>query len=1101
MARSKGQTPGNTPPEDHQSGPPDVKSTGPEGRGIVAWFANNHAAANILMIFFIMAGLGTVTSMVRETFPTIDPRIISITVPFPGASPEDVESGITRRIEEAVIGVQGVERVESNAQEGVGSVTIELEEFVDGDEVLSDIETEVDAIQDFPPENAEDLSIVKVKARGDVLTLVVHGDVEPIVLRDWAEIIEDQLLSLPTVSLASISGTPEREISIEISEDQLRQYDLTLGQVAEIVQAFTVDLPAGTLRTNSAEILVRVQERRYYGSEFTNIVIRSNPDGSLLRLGDIATIRDGFADKDVLNLYNGQPAVFVDISRSESQDVLRIEQEIRAYVKSLELPEEIGVSVWKNQTDILKDRISLLARNAILGYALVFVALLLFLDLKLAFWTSLGIPISFLGGIFIASLFGVSMNMISLFALIVVLGIVVDDAIVTGESIFTEQEKGGSHPTQRGVNLIKAPVTIGVLTTIAAFSPLVFSTGTLGQILLPIPIVVISVLFLSLIEAFLILPAHLQNPTKWSIGFLAWLQEQVSKGLETVINKIIVPFAHTVMAARYVFLLIVMFICALPVFLMASGQIKFIFFPQIESDEIRVSLEMPVGTPYEMTKAYTDQLIQAFEQVVAEESGQDADGARSRAASPSSSPSSSSGSGGPDQTIYKNMAVSIGLSFGNRGGPNSTASSSIASHLSEITVELVPSAQRSISASVLARRWRQNLGEIPQAEKIAFESSLVSGGADINIELSHRDSDVLEAASEQIKRQMQQMELLSEVVDSLEPGKKEFVFELTDAGMAAGLTPLDVGRQLRDAFEGREVDRVQRGSSEVEVTVRYTKDRRESLSTIEDIRLRLPGGDRAPVSVMTTIRERYSPSVIKSVDGRQVVSITADVDKSQSTPDEAIAAIVENFIEPMQDRYPGLSYALAGQNKDQQEDLATLGKNMLIALMIIFVLLTSQLRSYSKPFIIMMAIPMGIAGAIYGHILLGFTLSFVSLFGVVALTGVVINDSVVLVDYYNALLRDNPKMSAHDAAIGALQRRFRPILLTTLTTSLGLLPMLLETSLQAQFIIPMAVSLAMGILFASVMLIFTVPALLVIFEDIEGLKKKCSAQKKPAMRS
>lgn len=1039
------------------------------GMRIVAWFADNHAAANIMLLFFIIAGLGTISTMVRETFPTIDPRIINITVPFPGASPEDVESGITRRIEEAVIGIQGVERVESNAREGVGAVTIELEDFVDGNEVLNDIETEIDGLQDFPPENAEEISIVKIKPRSDVLTLAVHGDAAPITLRDWAETIEGQLLALPNVSLVNISGTPDREISIEVPEERLRQYDLTLGEVAQRIEAFTVDLPAGTLRGDSSEILVRVQERRYYGTEFGDIVIRSNPDGTLLRLGDIATIRDGFEDVKVLNRYNGQNAVFIDISRSASQDVLAIEEQVRSYLKTLELPEEINISVWRNRTDILKDRMSLMARNAVLGYTLVFIVLLLFLDLKLAFWTSLGIPISFLGGIFIASLFGVTLNMVSLFALIVVLGIVVDDAIVTGESIFTEQiTKEHRWPTLEGVKAIQAPVTVGVLTTIAAFSPLIFSTGTLGQILQPIPIIVICVLLVSLFEAFLILPAHLRKRGTWSIGPLSYVREKVSEGLESFLEKIILPLARVFITARYLFVLIVALVCFIAFHQMISGQLKFIFFPQIESDEVKVTLEMPVGTPYETTKYYTGQLVDSFHAVIAKNGMQT--------------------KGGKD--IVENMAVSTGLTFGDRGGPNSTASSSISSHLSEITVELVPSDQRTISAGDIARLWRQELGEIPQAKKIAFESSLVSGGADINIELSHRDSEALAQASEKLKQDMQGMEHLSEVVDSLEPGKKEFVFELTETGLAAGLTPFDVGRQLRDSFRGRIVDRLQRGTSEIDVVVRYPEKDRDSLSVVENIRLRLPGGARAPASVMTEIREQFSPSVIKRVDGRQVVSVTADVDSSHLTPDEAIAQIRAQFYEPLAARYPGLTFKLAGQNKDQREDLATLGRNMLVALLIILVLLTSQLRSYSKPFVIMLAIPLGIAGAIYGHILLGFTLSFVSLFGIVALTGVVINDSVVLVDYYNVLQRQNPGMCVKDAALQALKRRFRPVLLTTLTTSLGLLPMLLETSLQAQFIIPMAVSLACGIVFASAFLIFTVPVLLVIFEDTQRLLKK-----------
>lgn len=1038
------------------------------GNKLIAWFSENKAAANIMMLFFILAGLGSITSMVRETFPTIDPKIINVTVPFPGATPADVESGITRRVEEAVIGIQGVERVESNAQENVGIITIEIGDFVNGEEVLNDIETEISALQDFPPENAEEITIVKIKPRSDVLTLVLYGDMPQISLRDWAENLKDQILSLSKVTLVDISGTPDREISIEIAEDELRKYDLTIGDIASIISRFSVDIPAGNLRTGAAEIIVRVNERRYLGSEFGNIVIRSNPNGTLLRLNDIATIKDAFEDVDLINTYNGQNAVFVDISRSSSQDVLDIEAQIKEYIKTLELPNDIQLAIWKNETIILKERISLLARNAILGYILVFICLLLFLDLRLAFWTSLGIPISFLGGIFLASLFGVTINMISLFALIVVLGIVVDDAIVAGESIFHEQEEGKSkYPTLEGIKRVQAPVTIGVLTTIAAFSPLIFSTGTLGQILKPIPIIVISVLVLSLIEAFLILPAHLSERKKWSLGVLAYARKKVTIGLNWFIDKIILTMARTFISARYIFVMIVFCIIGFAFFLVGSGTVKFIFFPQIESDEIRVNLEMPVGTNFETTKFYTDQITKSFNQL-AEKFESD--------------------TGIP---IYKNISVSIGLSFGDRGGPASTSSSSFSSHLSEITVELVSADNRTVGAREISLQWRAAIPEIPQVKNLTFESSLVSAGADINIELSHRDSDILEKASEQLKLDMQSMDILTEVVDSLEPGKKEFIYELTDAGLAAGLTPADIGLQLRDFFRGRSVDRIQRGTNEIQIFVRYPKEMRENLSTLEQIRLRLPTGERAPISILAEIEESFSPTVIKRVDGRQVVSITADVSNANVSPDEAISQIKNQYYAPLQDKYPNLSFVLAGQNKDQRQDLATLGKNMLIALMIIFVLLTSQLRSYAKPFIIMLTIPLGIAGAIYGHVLLGYNLSFISLFGMVALTGVVINDSVVLVDYYNKLrLEKGDDMTATEAAMISLKRRFRPILLTTLTTSLGLFPMLLETSLQAQFIIPMAVSLATGIIFASAILIFFIPALLIIFDEIDRLKNK-----------
>lgn len=1047
---------------------PSSQNQAPPRTGLISWFAHNHVAANILMIFLVAVGMIRLTTSVREIFPSIDPKIISITVPYPGATPEDIEDSITKRIEEAVIGIQGIDRVRSDASEGVGVVTVELEDFVDGNQVLNDVETEVDRLNNFPPLNAEEVTIIKSKPEDVVLSLVVHGQMPEKSLRDWAERIRDEVANLDNVSLVDLSGAPAREISIEVSEENLRKYQLTIEQISQKVGSFSVDLPGGTLRTQGGEVLVRVQERRYFGNEFANIVIRSNPDGSLLRLSDIATIRDAFEDVKRISDFNGEPAVFIQVSRSKSQDVLNIENSLRSYLETLALPEELSISIWKNGTDILRARISLMARNAIMGFVLVFICLLFFLDLKLAVWTSLGIPISFLGGIFIATSFGVTINMISLFALIVVLGIVVDDTIVAGESIFSEQEEGkkGVEATLDGINKVRSPVTIGVFTTIAAFAPLLFSTGILGQILLPIPIIVISVLLVSLFEAFLVLPSHLSTSNKWSLGLLAKGRRYVSGALDTFLDKVLLPFARLAFDMRYLTVVIGFSFCVLAFVFIGTGAIRFVFFPPIEGDEINVTLEMQPGTPFEVTKKYTEHLMAAAEKT---REKYDADMPEGK-------------------SIFKNIALRVGA-IASDAGPGGETAGATSSNVSQIELELVPSAQRPVSSSEVERTWQGYVGEIPGVKKLAFESSLVGGGNDIDIQLAHRNDQALSAASTTLKQKMKDIEGVSEVVDSAEKGKREFVFELTKAGLAAGLTPADIGTQLRNAFYGREVDRIQRGSNEVKVIVRYPQNQRETLATIKRMRIALPNGEQADLNTMATIREKYSPTTIKRVDGQRVVSVTGDVDEGLVTPNSVLAKITKDILPEIMDRYPGLSYKVEGQSRDQQEDLAVLGKNMMIAVMIIFVLLAGQLRSYVKPFIILLTIPLGVAGAIYGHMILGFDLSFLSLFGIVALSGVVINDSVVLVDYYNRISIESDR-SAYEACLYALKRRFRPILLTTLTTSLGLLPILLETSLQAQFIIPMAVSLACGIIFASAFLLFTVPCMILIVNDI---KTKCQA--------
>lgn len=1039
-------------------------------RGLIAWFAQNHVAANIFMLFLIIAGLASVFGMQREIFPTIDPRLITISVPYPGASPEDVEEGVTRRVGEALIGVQGVKRVASTATEGFGVVTVELEDFVDDKEVLSDVETEVDRLVNFPPENAEEVTIVKAKPLSAVLSFAVYGDVPEKVLREWAERIEDELLQLPDVSLVEISGGREREIAIEVPEANLRKYNITLQKVAEAIRANSIDLPAGTLRTRAGEVLVRVQEKRYFGREFEDVVILAKPDGSFLRLGEIATIHDAFTDAQVKTLFNNEPALFIDVKRSESVDTMVVEQQIKEYLTTLELPKNLNVSLWKNRTDVLRDRINLLSRNAIMGFTLVFIALLLFLDLKLAFWTSIAIPISFLGGIFIASLFGVTINMVTLFGLIVVLGIVVDDAIIAGESIFSEQERGKKdlRAVLDGIGKVRAPVTIGVLTTVAAFAPLIFSTGTLGQILQPIPIAVICILLVSLFEAFFILPSHLSSSTRWSLGLLSEWRHALTNKLEWFVDRRLLPFGALCITYRYATAAACAALVIVAFGLIQAGIIKFVFFPQIEGDELTANLEMQVGTPYEVTEKHAIHMLEIADSLRAEYDAELKDG----------------------KSIFKNVAVTIGATQAVNRGPVGQGSNA-GSHLAQINIELVPSTERPISSGQLEREWRNRVGDIPGARKVAFASSLVRGQEDINIELSHRNENVLEQASERLKLRLQDVSGVSEVTDSYEEGKREFVFDLTEAGRAAGLTPALLGRQLRDAFYGREVQRIQRGGNELKVLVRLPEKERETLATIQNFRIRLPSGEEANLATMANLREQRSPASINRVDGRRVVAVLGNTDESVITPNEAIALVTDKIMPEIQRDYPALSYALEGQSRDQRDDLSRLGQNLGVGLMLIFVMLASQLRSYIKPFIIIMTVPVGIAGAIYGHLLLGFDLSFVSLFGIVALSGVVINDSVVLMDYYNTLVEEGE--DPLDAALLSLRRRFRPILLTTVTTSMGLLPILLETSLQAQFIVPMAVSLACGLLFASTVLIFMIPSLLIIAEDGKRLVRRITA--------
>jgi multidrug efflux pump subunit AcrB len=736
--------------------------------------------------------------MVTETFPTIDPKIITITVPYPGATPVDVEEGVTRRVEEAVLGVQGVKRVTSSAVENAGIITVELDDFADGQQALNDVENEVRRLSNFPPADAENFIIVKSQPRGDVMTLAVSGDVPEKILHDWAERIESDLIQLPNISLVDQSGGRIREISLEISVDTLSKYNLTLQDIADKIRQGSLDVPAGIMRTESGEILLRVQERKYYAEDYGNIVIKARNDGTIIRLKDIATLVDGFEDIELKNYYNGKPALFIDIKRSPNQDTITLNNEVKDYLTKLSLPKGMEVNIWKDSTIILKDRINLLVRNAITGFALVFLVLILFLDLKLAFWTSIGIPVSFLGGIMVAHLFGVSLNMITLFALIVVLGIVVDDAIVVGEAVFTEQERGKTklQAVLDGVNDVAAPVTVGVLTTIGAFAPLVFTTGTFGQILQTIPIVVISVLFVSLLEAFIIFPSHIKHGDKWSMRPLADVRNYCSNGLEKFVENFLYPSVRLAVAYRYLTTVVTIILVFLAITLIQSGQIRITFFPNIESDDINVELIMPIGTPADVTDKHIQNILDKLNQIVAKYDKQKDD---LRPVGEDNKPIS----------ILKNVSVTIGK-IQSRGGPVGGSSQDSGGHVAALEAELLPPGERSTATKKIQEEWQKAVGTIPGAVSLSFDSGLVRRGNDFDYELSHKDNKQLEKAANIMTERIKAIEGVVNVEDSFEKGKQEFVFELKDTGYAAGLTPSYLGQQIRAAYFGAEVQRIQR---------------------------------------------------------------------------------------------------------------------------------------------------------------------------------------------------------------------------------------------------------------------------------------------------
>jgi multidrug efflux pump subunit AcrB len=1047
-----------------------VKDT-EERKGVLGWFASNHVAANLLMLLIIVSGLLAIFSTKLEVFPELTLDMINITVPYRGASPADVEEGVCLRVEEAIAAVDGVKRITSSAGEGAGLTIVEVEEYADATEVLDDVKAEIGTIITFPWETEKPI-ISELKSRRKVISVVVYGDIYEKALRKLADQIRDDLTAKENISQVSIKGVRPYEISIEVSEENLRRYNLSFDQVSRAVRNSSLDIPAGSVKTSGGEILVRTKGQKYYGSEFEKVIVLTRNDGTTIRLGDIATVRDEFEDVDLYSKFNGKRAAFIQVSRIGEQDALDIAETVKEYIsqKKQRLPEGVSLALWEDDTLVLKARMDLLKRNGYIGLVLVFLCLTLFLNMRLAFWTTMGIPISFLGAFYLIPLFDVSINMISLFAFIMSLGLVVDDAIVVGENIFAYRQQGLDRTAAaiKGVKEMAMPVTLAVLTTMFAFIPLAYTLGIMGKILRVLPIVVVSVLAISLVEALLILPAHLSSKRSWNKFFLVRFTNKINQGTHKVLFWFVNgPFARFVERAvkwRYVTLAFGISIFLVTIGFIVGGYIKFVFFDTVEADNMLATLTMPQGTPVEQTKEIIERIEQAALQTFDEFDDK-------RPGKPS---------------LMKHMAVTVGAHpmAARRGPVQVDIETGAQSHLGEINIELLGAEERDISSVVLKNRWRELVGEIPGVSSLTFMAEFMSTGNPIEVELSHGDFDILLAASERLKGILRDYAGVSDIADDFEPGKIELKLELKDTGRTLGLTLSDLAKQVRQGFYGDEVQRVQRGRDDIRVMVRYPEDERRSLADVENMRIRLPNGTEIPFETVAEVQYGRGYSTIKRVDRRRVVSVSADVDEAVANAGginrELNASVLPNLMREFQD----LQFRFAGEQRERNESLGSLIPNFGIAMMAIYALLAVQFRSYSQPAIVMSAIPFGIVGATIGHLLMGFNLSILSLFGIVALSGVVVNDSLIMIDLINRERKSGIELSRilRDCAT----RRFRPIMLTTLTTFCGLLPMIAERSLQARFLVPMAISLAFGVMFATCITLVLVPSLYMILEDVKN---------------
>ncbi len=1028
--------------------------------GAIAWFAKNPVAANILAFLIVLGGVIRLSTIKQEVFPEVDLDLVMIQIAYPGASPEEVETGVTLVAEEAVRGIDGVKEVTSTSGEGFAVVTVELQLGADTAEALNRVRAAIDRITTFP-ENAEKPLVFEATNRFQTLSLALHGDQPPAVLKTWGERIRDDLLQLDDITVVEVSGLPSPEISIEIPQETLRRYRLTLDEVAMIIRLASVEVPAGRIKTEGGEILLRTSERRDSVDELAAIPIVSTPDGTRLTLGAIATITDGFADTDQSAYFNGERAIMINVFRVGDEKPLDVAAAARGYAQRVkhELPAGLALDQWFDTSEFYKDRIDLLRNNALIGLVLVVLLLGLFLEVRLAFWVTLGIPVSFLGAALLMPEADVSINMISLFAFILTLGMVVDDAINIGEAVQRYREAGHSrlHAALLGVREVALPVCFAIATTIVAYAPMLFVPGVSGKFFRNVPLVVIAVLLVSLFESLFVLPAHLAHSKESKRGFIRWIddqQEKIGRGLDWFVRRLYLPVVRAATGRRYLSMAIGLALLLSTCGVVGGGHLRFTFMPEIESDQVTFEARLPFGTSVERTRDLEAVLVETANEVLTEHGG---------------------------ARISRGVFSQVGVSLQGRG---MTFSADLGGHIVQVIVNLVPIDERAVSAEEFARAWRAKVGGYPGIDTIDLVyTTAFSGGKAIDVELSHPDPVKLREASRMLAHELGQFVGVKDIDDGFADGKAQLDLRLLPEARAAGVSAASLATSVRAAFFGAEALRLQRGRDEVRVYVRLPVAERSTEQGFEDLIIRTSLGAEMPISAVADVTRGESYVEIKRIDGRRAVSVTADIDQGEGNANEVVARLTKEVLPRLKEHFPQVSWSMGGQQKEQAETMRSLMFGMLVALGIMYALMAVAFKSYIQPLIIMIVIPFGFVGAVIGHLVMGYDLSLMSMMGVVALAGVAVNDSIVYVHAINA--RRDHGATPRQASIDAGLIRFRPIFLTSATTFIGLMPLILETSLQARFLIPMALSLGFGILVSTFVSLLLVPCLYLIVDDVK----------------
>ncbi len=1027
--------------------------------------ASNPVAANLLLVFLIAGGLISAYTIKQEVFPDFDFDVINIAVPYPGASPAEVEQGIVLVIEEAVRGLDNVKKVTSTASEGLATIAVELRLDTDKSKALADVKNAIDRIASLP-QDAERPTVSQIVGRREVISVVLYGDIDNHTLTNLAETVRNDLLSKPNITSAELSGLRDPEISIEVPMETLRSYGLTLESIAMEVRAASIDLPGGGIKTKDGEVLLRTVERRDYGREFETIEMIKTPNGTTVLLGDIASVIDGFADTDESAQYDGKPAAMISIYRTGDQTPAEIADTVKTYVEELKqrLPKGVGAATWNDWSEVFEDRFELLMTNAGIGLILVLLILGLLLEARLAFWVTIGIPVSFLGSLLFVPRFDVSINMISMFAFILALGMVVDDAIVIGENIYEHRRRGMTFlkAAIKGTMGVATPVVFSILTTVAAFLPMLFVPGTGGKLFRVIPAVVISILTISLVESLFVLPSHLAHVGKAKetgvFGWLAKRQQRISRLFEWLIETTYAPSLKLALNYRHLTIATGIAMLIVTIGLIAGGRIDFSFMPRVESDVITAKAVLPFGVSVEETKKLEKRMIQSAKEELEKHGG---------------------------KRITRGIYSQVGAPIAS-AGPPTIGGAAGGGHLATVVVFLEASEKRNISAVEFERKWRERLGPVVGIESLTFSSQAVqSAGAKVDVQLRHTDIDVLEGAAGELATSLESFNGVYDINDGFQAGKPRLDFKLKEQARSLGMTATDLARQVRSAFYGAEALRQQRGRSEIRVMVRLPENERRSEHDVEELLLMTRQGGEIPITDAAQVGRSRSYTEIKRIDGRRVVDVTSDVDETLTSSYKIQTTLESEILPKLLANHEGLTYSIEGERRETMDSMGSLIMGWLVALVAIYGLLAVPLRSYSQPlFVVMAAIPFGLVGAVMGLIIMGFEMSLIGMMGVVALSGVMVNSSLVLVHAANGYKSEGA--SLFDAIYRASLRRFRPIVLTSITTFGGLAPMIFETSVQARFLLPMAVTLGFGVLFGTFVTLVIVPALYLVVENVKA---------------